>query len=101
MPSVQKLAAEYKTRGLEVLLVDFREDQGLVKRVVAERGYGARVLLDATGDVTGRVYGVFGPPTLYLIDRESRLVARGVGPRDWETPAARQALEALVDSAKK
>jgi hypothetical protein len=96
LPSVQKLAAEFKARGLEVVLVAFREDAAVVRRVVSERGYDARVLLDATGDVTGRVYGVFGPPTLYLIDRDGRLVARGVGPRDWQKPAARSALEALV-----
>jgi hypothetical protein len=100
LPSVLKLAAEFKARGLEVLLVDFREDAALVKRVVAERGYGARVLLDASGDVTGKGYGVFGPPTVYLIDRESRLVARGVGPRDWETPAARHAVEALTGGSR-
>ena len=69
-----------------------------MRRVVTDRGYTARVLIDATGDTTGRVYGVFGPPTTYLIDREGRLVARGVGPRDWTKPAARNALEALVAS---
>jgi hypothetical protein len=96
LPSVLKLAGEFKARGLEVLLVSFREDPALVKRVVTERGYSGRVLLDQSGDVTGRLYGVFGPPTMYLIDRQGRLVARGVGPRDWEKPAARSVLDALV-----
>ena len=91
-----KLAAEFKSRGLEVLLVDVQENAQLVKRVVTERGYPNRVLLDATGDVSARAWGVFGTPTVYLIDREGRLVARGVGPRDWEQPAARSVLEALV-----
>jgi hypothetical protein len=102
LPSILKLAGEYKARGLDVVAISFREDAGLVRRTVSERGYGgARVLLDATGDVTGRVYGVFGPPTVYLIDREGRLVARGVGPRDWEGPAARRALDALLAMREK
>jgi hypothetical protein len=67
-----------------------------VRRVVRERGYRAPVLLDASGDTTGRVYGVWAPPTVYLIDRAGSLVARGVGPRDWSRPEARKALDALV-----
>src|SRR6185295_2044019 len=65
-----------------------RESADLVKRTVTERGYTAPVLLDASGDVTGRGYGVFGPPTVYLVDREwrrARLVA-GVGRHRDERP---------------
>jgi redoxin len=91
-----KLANEFKSRGLEVVLVDFREDPALVQKTVKERGYTTRVLLDKTGDTTGRVYGVFGTPTVYLIDRQGRLLARGVGPRDWDSPAARTLLQAIL-----
>ena len=96
MPSVVRLATELAPRGLDAVLVSYREDAGHVRRVARERGYTARVLVDATGDTTGRMYGVFGTPTVYVIDREGRLVARGVGPRDWESPAARRLLEGLV-----
>ena len=67
-----------------------------MKRTVAERGYTAPVLLDAAGDLTGRVYGVFGPPTAYLVDREGRLVGRIVGGRDWKSAAARQVIRDFV-----
>lgn len=96
MPSVERLYAELKGKGLEVLLVNFREDPAHVRRVVRERGYQAPVLVDRSGDVTGRVYGVWGPPTVYLVDRQGRLVGRAVGPLDWATPAARAVLEALL-----
>ncbi len=85
-----------KGQGLEVLLISFRESPELVKRTVSERGYGATVLLDGSGDVTGRDYGVFGPPTAYLVDREGRLVGRLVGAKDWSGPAARDMLRAFV-----
>ena len=71
------------SQGLEVLLIDFRESPDHVRKVVKDRGYVAPVLLDESGDVTGRVYGVWGPPTIYLVDRAGRLVGRGVGPRNW------------------
>ena len=59
-----------------MLLIDFRESPDHVRRVVKERGYTAPVLLDVSGDVTGRVYGVWGPPTVYLVDRGDRKSTR-------------------------
>ncbi len=97
MPSVNRLYGEFKAKGLEVLLVTFRESADLVKKTAQERGYTALVLLDASGDVAGRVYGVWGPPTAYLIDRQGRLVGRIQGARDWSAPAARNLLRALVE----
>jgi hypothetical protein len=68
----------------------------VVKRTVHERGYVAPVLIDESGDVTGRLYGVWGPPTVYLIDRRGQLVGRAVGPRGWDSPPARKFIEALL-----
>lgn len=96
LPSLQTLVRAYRPRGVEAVLVSFREDAAHVREVARERGYDARILVDTTGDVTGGVYGVFGPPTVYLIDREGRLAARGVGPRAWDTDAARRVIEALA-----
>ena len=87
---------EFKRQGLEVLLISFRESADLVKRTVAERGYTAPVLLDASGDVTGVAYGVFGPPTVYLVDREGRLVGRMIGGGDWRGAAAREVIRGFV-----
>jgi hypothetical protein len=83
-----------KDKGLEVALISSRENADVVK----ERGYIAPVLLDENGDGTGRAYGVWGPPTVYFADREGRLVGRAVGPRNWETPAARGLVQALLDA---
>ena len=96
MPSVNRLYQEFRGQGLEVLLIAFRESADLVKRTVAERGYTATVLLDASGDVTGKLYGVWGPPTAYLVDREGRLVGRMAGAADWSSPAARDLIRSLL-----
>ena len=98
MPSVNQVAAELKGKGLELILISFRESPDLVRRTVKERGYTARVLLDESGDVTGRVYGVFGPPTAYFVDRRGNLIGRVVGPRDWSSAAGRKFIEALLDA---
>jgi peroxiredoxin len=96
LPSVNQLYGEYRSKGLEVLLVNFRESPAAVKRAVGERGYTAPVLLDESGEVTGRLYGVWGPPTVYLVDRQGRLVGRATGPRGWDSPQARKFIDALL-----
>jgi hypothetical protein len=96
LPSVNALYKEYKSRGLEVRLIAFREGAEVVRKTATERGYTAPVLLDESGDTTGRVYGVWGPPTVYLIDRQGRLVGRAAGPRAWDSPAARALIDALL-----
>jgi len=78
--------------------VAFRESADTVRKTARERGYAAPVLLDASGDVTGKLYGVWGPPTTYFIDRQGRLIGRISGARDWSTPAARNLVKSLVEA---
>ena len=94
-----KLYTALRDKGLSVVLIDFREDPATVKRTVAERGYVTPVLIDRSGDMAGRNYGVFGTPSVYFIDRQNRLVGRAIGPRDWESESMRQFLEALLQPA--
>ena len=101
MPSVNKLYSEFKGKGFEVLLVSFREDPGLVKRTATERGYVAPVLLDQSGEVTGKSYGVWGPPTAYIVDARGQLIGRIVGARDWSGAAARRLVQSLVETSSK
>ena len=79
------------------MLVNFQESADTVKKAAQERGYVAPVLIDGSGDVTGRVYGVWGPPTSYLVDRQGRLVGRIQGARDWESKAARNLIKSLIE----
>jgi len=98
LPSVNRIYEEFKGKGLEVVLVSFRESPAKVERVARERGYTAPVLIDESGDVTGRLYGVWGPPTVYIADRRGQLIGRAAGPRDWSSPAARSLVEALLEA---
>jgi len=97
LPSVNRAYSEFKDKGFDVRLVDFREDAETVRKTVRERGYTAPVLLDQTGDVAGKVYGVWGPPTVFIVDRKGQLVGRAVGPRGWDSPAAKTFIRALLD----
>lgn len=81
-----------------MLLISFREDPERVRRAVRDRGYTAPVLIDRDGAVTGEGYGVWGPPTAYLVDRRGRLVGRMVGSRDWGSPVVRALVLALLEA---
>ena len=96
MPSVNKIYSEFKSQGFEVLLVNIRENPDLVRRTVKERGYVAPVLLDQSGDVAGRQWGVWGTPTAHLIDRQGRLIGLMIGARDWSRPEARKFIQDLL-----
>jgi len=98
LPPLEKVAAELKGDGLELLLVDIREPADLVRRVVKERGYSARVVLDESGDVAGKQYGVYGTPTVVLVNRQGGLIAWAIGPRKWDSPQGRAFLQILLDS---
>jgi len=98
LPPVQKVYQELKGKGFEVVLISFRENPGTVKQAVRDRKYTAPVLLDESGDVTGKVYGVWGPPTVYIVDRQGRLVGRAAGPRAWDSPAGRRFIQALLET---
>ena len=96
MPSVNRVYSEFKNQGLEVLLVDIRENPDLVKRTVQERGYVAPVVLDQSGEVSGKQWGVWGTPTAYIIDRQGRLVGMMIGSHDWSKPEAKKFIRALL-----
>jgi peroxiredoxin len=97
LPSVNRIYGEFKNQGLEVLLVDIRENPDLVKRTAQERGYVAPVLLDQNGDVAGKDWGVWGTPTAYIIDRQGHLMGMMIGPRDWSKPEARTFVRSLLE----
>ena len=97
MPSVNALYEEFRGKGLEVRLISFREDPALVRKTAEDRGYKAPVLIDQSADIAGRAYGVWGPPTAFFVDRQGRLLGRTMGPRPWDSQAARTFIQALLD----
>ena len=95
MPSINALYEEFKGRGLVVLLVNIGEDPATVRRAVKANRYTAPVLLDRSREVS-RAYLVTGTPMVYLVDRQSMIVGRAIGRRDWGGDAGRRLIEAMV-----
>jgi hypothetical protein len=99
LPSINQLHREWESQGLSVLLVNLQEDRATVVRAVAERGYVARVLLDADGSVM-EAYGVHATPTAFLVGRDGTVLARALGPRPWTGADGRALLRALLDGGR-
>lgn len=95
MPEIERLHRELGPQGLTVLAINTREDSPAVRAYAKELGLTFPLVLDRNGDI-GRLYGVVGIPTTFLIGRDGHAVALAVGPRAWGSPAARAILRDLL-----
>lgn len=90
------LYEEFKARGFVLWLVNMAEDPEVVRRAVKARGYTAPVVLDVDRHVSD-AYAVTATPTVYLIDRQTRIVGRAIGRRDWAGEAGRRLIATLLE----
>ena len=95
MPVLERLHRELGARGLAIIGINAREAAPAVRRYATELRLTFPLVLDPDGAVSGR-YGVVGLPVTFLVGRDGRAVAFGVGPRPWDGAAARALLEALL-----
>jgi thiol-disulfide isomerase/thioredoxin len=95
MPSLQALAQRHEGEGLLVLMVNYRESAGSIKRFLERVPLSMPVLLDSDGAAarawTSRVF-----PTTVMIDRSGRPRHQVVGAVDWHGDEARQWLRDLL-----
>jgi thiol-disulfide isomerase/thioredoxin len=95
MPVLERLHRELGRRGLSVVGVDAHESASVVQRYGRELGVTFPLVLDATGKIN-TLYGVVGIPTTFVVGRDGRAVAFGVGAREWGGAPARALIEALL-----
>jgi len=94
MPSMERLYQKYRAKGLAMLAVNYRESRKEAQAFVEELKLTFPVLLD-DGTVS-TLYGVFGLPATYLVDRQGRGAARVMGARDWMSEESRAVIERLL-----
>jgi thiol-disulfide isomerase/thioredoxin len=78
-PLLEKLADEYKDKGLVVLAVAGDENPRDVHDFLARSPAQFEVLLDPEG-VIGTRYGITGYPETFFVDRQGRLQDKIIGP---------------------
>jgi len=101
MPSMEKLAREYRDRGMTMVAVSLdpeRADaQQFLNRFLPDESSAMQVLWDPDSEVAN-AYGTELIPETYIIDRQGRVVARFINEYDWSRPAVKRLVESLLSS---
>lgn len=95
MPLFERLHRDFAAQGLSVVGINAREGTVAIRGYAKELGLTFPLVLDSTGEINA-AYGVIGLPTTFLIGRDGRAVALGIGPRDWGGEQARAVMRALL-----
>ena len=95
MPAMEQLHQTFQSQGLAILAVDLKESPDKVTAFFEQYQLSFTALLDESGSVF-RDYQVMGLPTTYLISREGKLLARGVGGRDWTRAEGKDLIQTLL-----
>ena len=94
-PVLERESTRYRSRGLVVIGVDYKDFAPDARRFVAAHGLTFPILEDGSGQVTD-TYGVAKAPETYVVSRRGRIVAHLAGPvnapafaREFRTAVAR------------
>jgi len=96
MPSMEKLHSRLKKKGFVMVAVDLQEPATQVKKFFKKHRLTFTALLDLTGEV-GTRFGISTIPTTFILDREGRITAKALGPREWDSKKAIALFEHLID----
>lgn len=84
MPSMEKLHKEMGDKPFAIVGVDLQESASKVKTFFKKYKLTFISLLDSKGTV-GEQFGVRSIPTSFLLDKSGRIIAKAIGPREWNS----------------
>lgn len=96
MPAMNRLYREFKGKGFAILAVNVKDKRQDALAFAKKLNVTYPIVLDPEGEV-GLLYGAWGMPASYLIDRKGMVLARLWGPADWYSPGARNLIKALLE----
>ncbi|PYN85439.1 MAG: hypothetical protein DMD87_22950 [Candidatus Rokuibacteriota bacterium] len=96
MPStIERVHQELRDQGLVVLAINLAEKRDVVAAFVKSRGVTSTVLLDANKEAE-KSYQIAYTPSVFLVDRQGRLVGKAIGERQWAGEQGRTLLRRLL-----
>lgn len=93
IPKVMELHEQYKAKGLEVVSISIDTDKKAWEKAMADEKMPWEQLLSNDKDKTMALYQFSGIPTLYLIDREGKIVTKFTG----YSPEAEKEIKAVIE----
>lgn len=79
IPKLKELYSEYKSKGLEILSVSIDTDDNAWRKALTEENMPWLQVLSPNKDKTLKDFNIQGVPTLFLIDREGKIVEKFTG----------------------
>ena len=95
MPSLELMAERHKGDRLQVLAVNFRETDGMIRRFLEQTDFSLPILRDADG-AAARAWQVRIFPSTVVIGRDGRAAFTVVGEVDWGGAEARAWIAPLL-----
>ena len=96
MPStIEKVHQDYKDAGLVVLAISIEEGRRKVTGWAPSKALTMPLLLDPDGDASG-AYRITATPTVFLVGRDGKLVAKALGTKAWASESGRALLQLLL-----
>jgi len=100
MPALERLRHSLDQERFALVTVSVDEDRGQVESFRDRLRLSLPILLDPSHQVS-RAYQTYRYPESFLLDREGRVVARFVGPRDWDAQVYLDRIRALLGNEPK
>jgi hypothetical protein len=96
LPStIETVHRQYKDRGLVVLPISIEEGRRKVAAWAPSRTLSVPLLLDPNGDASG-AYRISATPTVFLVGRDGKLVAKALGTKAWTSEHGHALLRRLL-----
>jgi peroxiredoxin len=92
---MEQVHREYKDRGLAVYAVNIEESRATVARFAQKHKLVLPVLLDPDGEASA-AYHVTATPTVFLIGRDGKLIAKAIGTKAWTGGHGRALLQRML-----
>ncbi len=96
LPSMQRTFKALQDKGFMILGVNVGEKWDTVAPFLEDFSLTYPILLDKDSSAMAE-WGIMGLPTTFIVDRQGRVTHRIVGGRDWDDPAFRARLTAIID----
>jgi thiol-disulfide isomerase/thioredoxin len=99
MPSLARLASRWQAKGLTVLTVAVADNAKRVEDFLWETLPDQQTLpvVHDREQTISRAWGARMLPTTLILNRQHRIVARGMGAIDWDAPAIDKQLTTLIN----
>ncbi len=99
MPAMERLYREFKPRGFELLAVSVDQHRAEVVAFRERLALSFPILHDPEKRAAG-AYRSYRFPESFLIDRDGTLLARYIGPREWDDAAYRGRIARLLAASE-